>query len=57
MVLRPKIYRSIRWKASVPETPFGGVKESGNGKEGGAEGLSRYTTVKNVSHRMMVDRA
>lgn len=43
-------------EASIPETPFGGVKESGNGREGGAEGLSHYTIVKNVSHRMVMDR-
>lgn len=40
-------------EASVAETPFGGVKESGNGREGGMEGLSHYTFVKKVSHRMM----
>ena len=37
--------------ASVAETPFGGVKESGYGREGGVEGLECYTVVKNVSHK------
>jgi succinate-semialdehyde dehydrogenase / glutarate-semialdehyde dehydrogenase len=36
--------------ASSAETPFGGVKDSGYGREGGVEGLQCYTTVKNVSH-------
>jgi succinate-semialdehyde dehydrogenase/glutarate-semialdehyde dehydrogenase len=36
--------------ASVAETPFGGVKDSGYGREGGSEGLQCYTVVKNVSH-------
>ena len=36
--------------ASFPETPFGGVKDSGYGREGGTEGLSCYTVTKNVSH-------
>jgi succinate-semialdehyde dehydrogenase/glutarate-semialdehyde dehydrogenase len=39
--------------ASVAETPFGGVKDSGYGREGGAEGLQCYTIAKNVSHKMM----
>lgn len=36
--------------SSVAETPFGGVKDSGYGREGGIEGLQGYTVVKNVSH-------
>ena len=39
-------------EASVAETPFGGVKESGHGREGGIEGLAHYTVVKNLSHRI-----
>jgi succinate-semialdehyde dehydrogenase / glutarate-semialdehyde dehydrogenase len=39
--------------ASIAETPFGGVKESGYGREGGTEGLGCYTVTKNVSHLMM----
>jgi len=39
--------------ASIAETPFGGVKESGYGRKGGTEGLGCYTVVKNVSHLMM----
>lgn len=35
-------------EASLPETPFGGVKSSGYGREGGTEGLVSYLTVKNV---------
>jgi succinate-semialdehyde dehydrogenase / glutarate-semialdehyde dehydrogenase len=38
--------------ASVAETPFGGVKDSGYGREGGTEGLYCYTVAKNVSHKM-----
>jgi len=34
---------------SHPETPFGGVKESGMGREGGSEGLQAYLDVKLVS--------
>jgi succinate-semialdehyde dehydrogenase/glutarate-semialdehyde dehydrogenase len=39
--------------ASSAETPFGGVKESGYGREGGVEGLEGYSVVKNVSHRIL----
>src|SRR5271168_5654920 len=39
--------------ASIAETPFGGVKESGYGREGGTEGLACYTVAKNVSHLML----
>jgi succinate-semialdehyde dehydrogenase/glutarate-semialdehyde dehydrogenase len=34
---------------STPETPFGGVKESGHGSEGGIEGLSAYLATKFIS--------
>jgi succinate-semialdehyde dehydrogenase/glutarate-semialdehyde dehydrogenase len=35
---------------SVAETPFGGVKDSGHGSEGGMEGLEPYLTTKFVAH-------
>lgn len=34
----------------LPETPFGGVKDSGHGAEGGSEGLEVYLNTKLVSH-------
>jgi succinate-semialdehyde dehydrogenase / glutarate-semialdehyde dehydrogenase len=34
---------------STPETPFGGVKESGHGSEGGIEGLGAYMNTKFIS--------
>ncbi|WP_163849158.1 NAD-dependent succinate-semialdehyde dehydrogenase [Pseudooceanicola aestuarii] len=37
-------------EASLPETPFGGVKASGYGREGGTEGLDSYLTTRNVWH-------
>jgi succinate-semialdehyde dehydrogenase/glutarate-semialdehyde dehydrogenase len=38
-----------RWQASLPETPFGGVDESGLGAEGGVEGLRAFQRVKYVN--------
>ena len=35
---------------ALPETPFGGIKDSGFGHEGGIEGLQAYMTAKMVSH-------
>ncbi len=41
-------------EASLPETPFGGVKSSGYGREGGSEGLHSYMSVKTVSHSIAI---
>ena len=41
-------------EASLPETPFGGVKSSGYGREGGTEGLHNYMITKNVSHSIAI---
>jgi succinate-semialdehyde dehydrogenase/glutarate-semialdehyde dehydrogenase len=41
-------------EASLPETPFGGVKSSGYGREGGTEGLHHYMITKNVSHSLSI---
>lgn len=38
------------FQVSSAETPFGGVKDSGFGREGGAESLQAYMTVKSVMH-------
>jgi succinate-semialdehyde dehydrogenase/glutarate-semialdehyde dehydrogenase len=37
------------WQASLPETPFGGYRDSGIGSEGGIEGLQEFQTVKYIS--------
>jgi succinate-semialdehyde dehydrogenase/glutarate-semialdehyde dehydrogenase len=41
--------------AGLPESPFGGVRESGQGREGGIEGLEGYLVTKFVSHRFRTD--
>jgi succinate-semialdehyde dehydrogenase/glutarate-semialdehyde dehydrogenase len=41
-------------EASLPETPFGGVKSSGYGREGGTEGLHNYMVTKNLSHSLAI---
>ncbi len=42
--------------ASLPEAPFGGVKSSGYGSEGGYEGLDPYLVTKYVNHALMPDQ-
>ncbi len=37
------------WQVSYPETPFGGLKESGIGSEGGTEGLRAFQNLKFIS--------
>lgn len=41
---------------SLPETPFGGVKESGYGLEGGTEGVESYLNTKFVSQGVALPR-
>jgi succinate-semialdehyde dehydrogenase/glutarate-semialdehyde dehydrogenase len=35
----------------LPEAPFGGVKDSGFGREGGIEGMDEYLVTKFVAER------
>lgn len=35
----------------LPETPFGGIKDSGHGTEGGSQAIEAYLTTRFVSHR------
>ena len=39
----------------LPEVPFGGVKDSGYGSEGGSEAIEAYLTTKLVSHLTEVE--
>lgn len=41
---------------TAPETPFGGVKDSGYGSEGGIEGMDSYLTVKLISESSISGR-
>lgn len=50
--LRAGIVWVNNYGASVPELPFGGFKESGQGREHGAEGILLYTEVKSVIMRV-----
>lgn len=36
------------WYFPAPDTPFGGVKQSGYGREGGLEGLHEYLQTKTI---------
>lgn len=38
---------------ALPETPFGGIKESGYGREGGSEGIEPYLITKFVSRQTL----
>ena len=42
-----------QFQAGSIEAPFGGVKDSGFGAEGGTEGIDGYLVTKFVSHRAL----
>lgn len=39
-----------QWTVSLPETPFGGIRNSGMGLEGGIEGIKEFMQTKFVAH-------
>ncbi len=39
--------------SSFPDVPFGGIKESGYGREGGTEGLNEYTFTRSVTQKRL----
>lgn len=46
---------SFHWL--VPETPFGGVKQSGYGREGGLEGIKAFLEAKTVHININMPKA
>ena len=53
MVLRLAGLESIIFSPAFAEVPFGGMKDSGFGYEGGPEGFDAYCTTKFVSQANM----
>ncbi|KAF7193143.1 Aldehyde dehydrogenase [Pseudocercospora fuligena] len=43
------------WYFPAPDTPFGGVKQSGYGREGGLEGLNEYLQTKTIQINLNTD--
>jgi succinate-semialdehyde dehydrogenase / glutarate-semialdehyde dehydrogenase len=47
--LDPRIHVFASGGLALPEVPFGGVKDSGYGSEGGSEAIEAYLNTKFVS--------